>query len=56
MGRKRRTKSVLIAVALAEDIRVGKYKETTIFPNFYTIYMLNKMQETKHGYHSKLPH
>ena len=33
MGRKRRTKSVLIAEALAEDIRVGKYKEATIFPS-----------------------
>ena len=33
MGRKRRTKSVLIAEALADDIRVGKYKETAIFPS-----------------------
>ena len=33
MGRKRRTKSVLIAEALAEDIRVGKYKEAAIFPS-----------------------
>ena len=33
MGRKRRTMSVLIAEALAEDIRVGKYKEAAIFPS-----------------------
>ena len=33
MGRKRRTKSVLIAEALAEDILVGKYKEAAIFPS-----------------------